>query len=164
MENKINELRNTAMLDINRWVGLSNKPGIYGTLVMSDGKVCNYENYHNFTIDAAEKMQKELDGLSQEERAIKTRELFEKTKIANIEEVCNLSKNEVDKLIRYLVDEEKVFETKYEENFILDVGYYITVNIEGKTITIKNNVSNNETEPKLYERVKKYLSKVIDSK
>lgn len=162
MENKINELRSTAILDINRWGGLSDRPGIYGTLVMSDGKVYNYENYHNFTIDADEIMQKELDGLSQEERAIKIRELFKGTKIANIEEVCNLSKDEVDKLIEYLVKEEKVFETKYEESSILDAGYYIIVNIEGKTITIKNNVSNDETELKLYERVKKYLSNIVE--
>lgn len=154
MENEINELKNTAILDINIWSGLGKKPGVYGTLVMSDGKVYKYEIYHNYTSEAAEKMQKELAGLSQEERTVKSKELLEEIKVANIEELYNLSEFEVDKLIEYLVVEEKVFETKYEEHFMFDAGYNITVNIGDKTRTIKN------VEPELYERVKKHLDDI----
>ena len=110
----IKELERISFLEISSWSGLGPNPGFGGYSITEDGQIFRFSS--NFI---------PKDEQSEE----------------NIEEVGKLSPEEVLAFKKYLIDEEKVFTTNYEEPMIFDAGTTVVVNIDSQKKEIKNESS-----------------------
>lgn len=76
--------------------------------------------------------------------------------------IKTLSRSEMDRIKRILIDEEKVFETTYEENIVFDSGTKIRINIDGnkKEIINESKSYSSNKEEKIYDRLLKLLNEL----
>lgn len=115
-------IRPGFFLEVSRWWGLSNQPGVYGIFVYEDGSY--------IFKSVIQKPTEEITELRESGKEI-TLEDFDDT----ILDEGTLTPEELERINTFL--DEKV--TENSEIRMLDAGYAIAVTREGKTVKIKNN-------------------------
>lgn len=134
----LNEYQQNSCLKIYEWGG---RPGFNqnGYLITNDGQVIKFNQ--GFTIKSNFKEKEE-----------------------NTDVVAKMSPEGLSAFKKYLIDEEKIFTTEYQQPRIFDIGNTIEINIDGQKRKIENSSKNylhsnkDEIFNKLSEEIKDIIS------
>ena len=127
MEKELNKIRKNSIIEISSWGGLSLTPGTSGTIITKDYYVYRYHQYHRVPTYLEDKIP--LEYLS------KPIKLNDKTI------------NNINKFI-----EENILNKEFEEVFILDASFHLTIKHNNQTITINNYPNLNSKLNRIIER------------
>lgn len=134
MQEKLNSLKETSILEISNWWGLHN-PGTSGTIISKDKKIYHYTIYY-----------RETNFLKENNIPLET-----------ISEGRTLTEEEYKSVINFI--EENIIGKTFSSQRIFDAGWNVHCNYKNQVFNIHNNKGFNE-EKGLYDITKEFLSTI----
>ncbi len=134
MQEKLNLLKETSILEISNWWGLHN-PGTSGTIISQDKKIYHYNIYY-----------RETNFLKENNIPLET-----------ISEGKKLTEEEYESVIKFI--KENIVGKSFTSQRIYDAGWNVCSHHKGQVFNIHNNKGFGE-EKGLYDLTKEFLSTI----
>ena len=131
MKEKLKQLQEKLLLEINYWWGLGNTPGNSGMLVTKEQELYTYTEYYD--------MNKELEEKNTPKSSLKL--------------VKKLTEEEYKKITTFI--EKNLLSKEIKEDFIFDAGYNLKYYYNNKIRSISNNVELYDELKRLIEELEK---------
>ena len=134
MQEKLNSLKETSILEISNWWGLHN-PGTSGTIISQDKKIYHYTIYHRETNFLKEN----------------------NIPLESISKGRNLTEEEYERVIKFI--EENIVGKTFTSQRIFDASWNVRGHYKGQSFNIHNNKGFGE-EKGLYDITKDFLNTI----
>lgn len=126
--NEINKIKKDYLLEVKSYTTIGKLANNSGTIITTDKKVYNYSIFYN------------------------EKEINDENINSYIKEITTLNENEYNKLINF-INEENILNKQFTEIEIEDSGFIISIKLNNQERVIKNCVSFDTKNPKIYDKI-----------